>query len=451
MYSILSTGTGIFGTQPWGEIRFPGDEVLPQKFTSDPEAVLAYVSSKDFYRYNTRSNGTFLVPWTLSDNKKVMMAICTKNAKALVLASPRLQNDEHVVRAALLRDNAYDAQWCVLRHASDRLREDKKLVLDLLESSITCREDDYYTIDFGWLQFAKLDIAEQKEVAYTIFRHVSDKTNVRFLNFSAPLCDDKDLMLQFIALDWTSLGWCSDRLRSDIEVVEAAASQKVDAWHYAFGAIRQEHIDRKTESSVLEEIANGSFYRHDIPEDMKSNRTVIMAALEAGMIRDFSDLPASMRHDKSVLLAFIKANDDRLDEELYCDLPDHLQKDEEIAMALLKAKYCWYEDIFEKLPSLYRNREAMMAIHDRFPAEFVRECPFRDDKEFILAAYENNGGNLRYASDRLLSDRDFMDAASDLFRCSFITFAPPEFQVSNLDLVVKSIEKCGKFDSMRED
>jgi hypothetical protein len=59
----------------------------------------------------------------------------------------------------------------------------------------------------------------------------------------------------------------------------------------------------------------------------------------------------------------------------------------------------------------------------------------------MLEANNNSVYTLEYASDRLKSDRDFMETASLQKGRSFaITFSPPEFQLENLDLVTRAIE-----------
>lgn len=158
------------------------------------------------------------------------------------------------------------------------------------------------------------------------------------------------------------------------------------------------------------------------------------------------ELPQNMRHDKKVLLSYIRAYGESESESFFANLPYRLQRDVEIVVALLKTGYKSYEFIFDKLPYLFQSREAMMAtakvVYDHLSdyPEFVAKCGFRDDKEFMLAAYKSDKGSLEYASERLLSDRDFMVAASNTNISTFITYASLAFQVGNIDLVVNAIE-----------
>jgi hypothetical protein len=73
-------------------------------------------------------------------------------------------------------------------------------------------------------------------------------------------------------------------------------------------------------------------------------------------------------------------------------------------------------------------------------ADLVGRCSFRDDAEFMLVASKQEDCCLEYASERLLANRDFVQITlcCDMSIC--ICYSRPEFQLNNLELVVKAIE-----------
>lgn len=206
----------------------------------------------------------------------------------------------------------------------------------------------------------------------------------------------------------------------------------------------------KTKLAVLKSIAAKEVKcLESIPLELRFDYDILDTAIEVGLF-----------HDKDSVLSFIKEQEGLYIEqewvvEFHDMLHDHLQKDEAVALAFLLRLDCSYElatSFLSKIPSLTKSEEAMLAIWrtddashllaNDPPEEFLTKCPstFYVDRDFMLSAVNANESNIVLAT-QLLSDREFMLAVSEseFGHATFITFATPEFQLSNLDIVEKAI------------
>lgn len=172
----------------------------------------------------------------------------------------------------------------------------------------------------------------------------------------------------------------------------------------------------------------------DIPAQTRLDEDVVHAAKGRGLLHS----------EKSVLEFIDDLHGVNFDEEqvdaFYSSLPEHLQEEKNIALAIIHQLKCSYwkgEEILDKIPSLRHSKLVVVEImgknrdcFDGKPDELVAKCPpqFLDDKDFMLDALRSNEDNIHLASERLLSDADFVQSAISI-DAAIIGSTSPEFHL----------------------
>jgi len=123
--------------------------------------------------------------------------------------------------------------------------------------------------------------------------------------------------------------------------------------------------DRKL---VLAE-AKKVLYYSNLPDSFKSDEEIVMEMVNRFK---FDDLTESLRHSKDFVVKVLKKRP-----TIYGELPEHLQVDQEIAMAVLKSSERLYtpeivEKIFKGIPELWYSREALEALARNKPYSSAR-------------------------------------------------------------------------------
>jgi len=296
---------------------------------------------------------------------------------------------------------------------------------------------------------------------------------IGFEHFSEAVRGDKELALRFVEIHGDCLEWCSDRLKTDREVVKTAIAQSPCAVNYCEGKIREELTsDRDFMLTVIEE-EDGGFLLPLAPSSMTADASIVSEALKTGL--EYKDVPSHMRVDPKILQsAFAHGSIEyaelpeefqdgksflvgvvRMNPDTYNALSEGMQKDEQIALETIKAQSQaggeYTTDIasfvLDKVPSLIHSREAMMAVtkiqfeSDDLFVGIIRAFPFHDDREVMLSAYRNVADAAEFASDRLRNDRGFILAALSEDPVGLaLCFTSNEFQQNNIDVVLKAIE-----------
>lgn len=391
-FVVKALSAGIFHF-PWckhEQYRNAHDVDFPDELLDDRDAVLAYVSRKSII-----DDFAFPVPESLRDDREVMLEVCRRNPRTLRLASPRLQDDEEIVFAALRQWREYNAPQ-QFEFASPRLRGDKDFILREIEHSVS--EDRG---DLEWLKFAALSIKDEKELALAVLKRKLGYALV-FLPYCSPaLRDDKDIMLQFIEYSPDALEYCSDRLKACEEVVNAAASKDPSALRYALGNYKEEFLGRD-KATVLKGLQRFGAC-DEIPSEMKSDPEVLLEAVRSRSMA-YEDLPFELRQKKDFIFAAVEADPAN---DFFEHIPEDLQQDENLCIQILKEEYYSVGSIFKKVPSLYQSKEAIMAMMKtdllEIPLErykIIEKSPFRDDAEFMLLACESESECIDLASEK---------------------------------------------------
>jgi hypothetical protein len=445
-YVVKALSCGTF-LNPWNDYHLHYREAhFPQQFLEDRDAVLAYVSQKDFQK-KFRSS-LFEVPESLRDDREVILEVCRKNSKALSVASERLKDDWDVVMAALQEGSSHCLDQ--FEYVSPRLRRNKDLVRVQMEMACRDDEENFNSLDF--LKHAELSTKDEKQLALECMNLLKITGNSSiFLNYcSTALKDDKDVMMRFIEDDsWWMLEYCSERLRACDEVVNAAVSQSSKALRYS---LRETDVSSFTvltndKDKVVEYLDEGGSL-HGLPNDMKTEPEVILKAIRKGYI-GFDDIPVCFHEQKAYILAAVDADPEA---NIYSRLPNHLQNDQELCIEMMKLGYAGAKDMFDNIPELYRSRDAILAA---IPIDFeeldqvVARCPFHDDNEVMLEACLRDSLCLELLSDRLISDNDFMrDLILKSSCCAPLLHTSDDFHIQNIDVVAKVIKRCDLHESI---
>jgi len=286
---------------------------------------------------------------------------------------------------------------------------------------LTAVEKSFYDL-LVWLQCATFpDLQCEKKVALAVVNKMASlgeelgmyvEHPVEFLSES--LCDDKELMMEFVMVSGDSLKHCSQRLQEDVDIVKAAVKMRPSVVTFSTGEIREELVSdcefllsaikdgagkllvhappamQQDKSVVLEAVANGFEY-HSIPTCFQTDSDIALTALETYSV-ELTDWHESLQSSKKFALSAVKVYYN-LDEQL----PGDLQEDKEVALQrLISAGDVFYSSpealirlVLEKVPSLLDSKEAMMnvfnttagsRIHPYLILDVLESRPFLDEE-----------------------------------------------------------------------
>ena len=165
---------------------------LPEEMQSDADVAEAYLGGKLYKLKNA--------PEIIRDNRVFAIKILPMGGGLLEDFSERLRADKEVVTAAV------GSAWNALGYAAEELRGDRDVVL-------TAVGHDGYA-----LQFASDELKDDKEIVLTaIATYEGDVLEYA----SERLKDDKETVLSAVRRSENSIGFASERLRHDGDVIHA--------------------------------------------------------------------------------------------------------------------------------------------------------------------------------------------------------------------------------------
>jgi len=246
----------------------------------------------------------------------------------------------------------------------------------------------------------------------------------------------------FVRVSGWVLQWCSERLKGDAELVRLAVQKTPESVQYALGQIREELLsDENFMSRAIENTFLSGTILALAPRSMQEDKNKALLAAKGDL--EYSNLPESMKSDEEVVLAALhRVNFDELCESLrtrdfivkcmhkrpslYEQLPEDMQCDHEIGMSVLYSdSHCSLEAtymVFEKIPALRDSRKALEALArkqsrccpDQAPFyDIVKDTPMFADNEFLTVAVNNYPDILARVADDLRWDVDLVSAALD--------------------------------------
>ncbi|MBQ7714269.1 MAG: DUF4116 domain-containing protein, partial [Clostridia bacterium] len=169
---------------------------LPEKMQNDADVIEASLGGN---LYNLR-----YAPEKVRDNKEIAVRALSKYGQLLEFVSERLRADGDAVTAAV------GSSWNALGFASEDLRYDRDTVLAAV------RHDGYA------LQFASDELKDDKEIVLTAIETYEGDV----LEYASELLkDDKETVLAAVKRCEYSIGFASERLRHDGDVIRAVLDE----------------------------------------------------------------------------------------------------------------------------------------------------------------------------------------------------------------------------------
>jgi hypothetical protein len=469
VYKLLEYATShdIFGSDPWKEDSYNRLDDLPDKFIHDVKAFIAFTKDNGFCR---KFGVYYKVPEQFRDNSDTMKAASSVLPTSLRDASHRVRDDEDTVFAVC---GAHDDGWGfmeAIQFASDRLKSNKQFIAKcLVETSKRWKKDKGSSgLDdvYDWLRYGYIFKGHEDDKGWSnvsngnfTVRDMSDFLNLVphnqmvdvALHYPKEFFDDEDAILELLKKiegptgRASIFGRCSKNVSSSKEVRDLIDPNDV------------QRIEKDVDSEiadVVNQISTGQIKRFDaIPEAYRIVGDVLSQAVQSGWFDSKDDCMAFITSIKEAKDVWEERHELWWEEyennsfELYSLLPERLQTDEEICLELLESGYPRYEAMLEKVPSLYRSKQAVEAmLHildseiDRQPEEtdFIRRSPFRGDKELMVDACNVESDNINLVREELFEDRDFVERVS---HPEAIARSSAEFQLNNPDLVEAAIDK----------
>lgn len=273
--------------------------------------------------------------------------------------------------------------FCI-RYASDRLKNDNDFMIKAIK-------EEGLNIEYAsdTLRDNEEFILKAAEVDDIILVYASDR-----------LKDNKEFMLELNEIDGRNLAYASDRLKADKDFIFSAA--ECSMWALAFAT--DELKDDK--EFVLQIVEKNSWTIKHASDRLKNDKDVVLKAIENDawfLVYARNEL----RNNREFLLEAINQNSECL---LFAD--DGLKKG--------------------ILANLDKN--------DSFDEEQ------KDNADYMLKLIKKDYFNIKYASDRLKNDSDFIlkaiNSSDEGFKC--LAFATDELK-ANKEFILKIYKKIGNY------
>jgi hypothetical protein len=215
----------------------------------------------------------------------------------------------------------------------------------------------------------------------------------------ANLCDDEEVILAACGKYDPSLRHASERLRKDPLFVRRMLEICGRNIEYA------EEWMKRDRSFVLAAAHAGSRILEHVPADFTDDEEVMLQVIgENGF--SLKDASERLRTDKGFIL---KALDMGL---YYTAIEGPLAGDRDVVLRAMQV----HPHEFKEIPAVFRgDREIALAVLSRKGGygRYIEYCSeaLRDDPDIVISALLDTAGNLRYASERLKGDIDFLGHA----------------------------------------
>ncbi len=392
---------------------------------------------KMFALEQVRKNGLNLKDMSkrLQNNKEVVLAATLNNPAAFLLASKALQNSKSFT-CEVIKARKDDL---VLKYTTARPRNSKSVLLVAIEQNGLA------------LQWAGgTPRSSQRVVKAAILKNF-----YAFMYADSALQNDKEFVLELIALEPRIALFLSKELQEDIDVKRALnkANSTIGAeWNdeaFVLTKVRENPFLFKNASprlkgskefvlkvirahieSVVEARKNGSsstqikswifsnFVSRELKEDREvklaihasekaaenSDREVVLANVRLNGLWGLKEAPL-FQNDREVVLAAVRQNGMAL---MFAH--SDLKKDMEIVLAAVQSYGCALQLAD---PELRKNREIVLGAVRQDGLALQYAYHFKDDKEIVLIAVSKNGDVIEYASARLQEDPDVKRASQE--------------------------------------
>ena len=338
----------------------------------------------------------------IRDDKEFVSKIVEVNSWTLKHASDRLKNDKEIVLKAIENDGWF------LAYASDKLRKDREFLAEAIHENEEC------------LAFADDDLKEEILEEFDEDNDLTDEQK-----------DNEEYMLKLIKNDYFDIRFASDRLKNDSNFILKA----MKTGNSAFKCLAYASDELRSNKDFIFNIfkKHGSYIFSLVSESLKSDKEFILKLLKLEYIC-FAYIDYNLRNDKEFMMEAISINPETYEFASY-----ELKNDKEFALQAIRKNPLSFPYASDKLKN--DKDFTLQAINiSFFVIEYIK-TKFRDDKDIVLEFLKQDkyGDSLRFASNKLTNDKEFMLQVASL-NVRALKNASDELK-NNQEFILKAFEK----------
>lgn len=379
-------------------------------------AVLKHVGDEFWQDYFTVEKALNQHP-NLRGDYHFMLKAVGFHGGLLAMATPELQKEEDIVLAAVKQDptvfefvdTRFKGDISNVEEISETLRNNPKAIKQIRNTLFTSSPVVETVVKQSpeMIRFLDREIIHDKEcVAYLI------DVNPQVIPFLFPLIqNDFDLMSELeefmrnlLENDGMLLQYLPEEIKNTREYVELALKNNVEAYQFS-GDYEKENHPLLLELIEKDPKFYATFARSDVGKRVISHRPFLLNLVreipevysllddrELQESEDFKDA-VDTSADYEDLLVKIQANPDEI-----LDVKRALKKDRNFVLAAVRQNG---DVLFNVDPKFLKDEEVVRAFFDQNEGK-------ADDRNLLLHLIEQNGDNLKFASENLKKDRDFV-------------------------------------------
>jgi hypothetical protein len=335
-------------------------------------------------------------------DKEIVMAAITQPENNLFYADKRFHKDREMVMIAITHGYVYEYYEYPFHFMDDSLRNDKELFMAGINSDRI-------------LRYAGEELKNDKE-----FMLMCEKVRGSAFSYASDrLKSDKETVLEFVRLDGKNLKHASDKLQNDKDVV-------VTAWKNDKSAISFASLELKNDKEFMLEIIKqmGESLKF-ASEDLRSDKEVVLVALKNTKEIILSCVGEDLKNDLEVVLLAVKTDGNSLqfasvefqgNKEIVGEAIKNKPNSLQFASSELKNDK---EFILKNVGNL--NQRWLGYVSKELKSDFdvvmkavnlnglsLEYSSLKDNKEIAFAAVMNCPNSIRFVSNSLKDDRDFM-------------------------------------------
>ncbi|EFC37839.1 predicted protein [Naegleria gruberi] len=409
-----------------------------EKFTNKNFILAISSSNNDFFRYATRE--------MLSDRNFVLKAVANTLGNALQFIPDELLNDrEFILQAVGVRGGSL-RYLSKLEYFDDRDQvspprviydEDREIV------KVAVLENAYS------LQYASNSMRRNRELMIELIRETTDPRSLVEVS-DAKMLDDEEFMGIAVERDGSILEFASPRIKSVKSIVKKAMSNYVYVFEDASEELRS---DRELVMHALE-LGGGNLYEH-FGEELKKDKNIILNVLSTN--EDvFEHLDPEMRNDKDIVMCAVERDGNLLEHasdalrgdkqvvlravttsaEALEYASDDLRSDLEVVQQAVSTNGCAIEYVLDE--SL-KNRELLLKTISTYP-QAIDGTEFSSDRDFILQCIRDQPIIMEYVDESLQTDKEFIKEIIKQSKGAAIEHLTEEMK-SDQEIVMLSMEE----------
>ncbi len=401
---------------------------------------------KDIILQAVKNNGEVIFELESEQiDKDIVLAAVSNGDYIIDRIDKKYQNDNDIIIAAGLRNpneieylknqpsihNKKDMlellkKGASLKLASDKLRDDKELVLTAI--SISAKN----------IEYASKRLKNNKEIMLIVFKKDPDQikySTLQFKNATQQLRNNKQFILKLVSIDGDTLDYASKHLKKDRQVVLAAIKQYIYALRFADKSFKK---DRETISLAVTKEGRTLQFADD---SLKNDKQIVMAAIKQdGYALKYAS--KALRADRDMVLEAVKNNQNGYSLE---NTSKALRADREVVLEAVKNN----PDVLNYTSkALKADRDIVLeAVKHYGSALQYAEEVMTKDKDIVLAAIKNDPDSIQYAHKSLFSNREFVLAALNAIKKPKIIINLPFASASPLkndpDIVLQLVKING--------